>query len=906
MPQPTDVAPAMPALLTKLHRPQVSPGIEWRARLLEPLNQNVDRALSLISAPAGYGKSTLVSMWLQTSGRASAWVSLDERDDDLLVFTGYLVAAIQGVFPTLPFKTQALLRAPLPPSAATAARYLINDLHQIPERFILALDDVHAIRQPAIFDLLAELLRYPLPSLHLALIGRRDPPLPIASLRARGQVTEIRARDLCLTAEETAHLLGQMLRRDIDHATAAEWTEKTEGWVTALRLAALSLHHGGQADPFKPENLAADQYIQDYLLADVLAHIPADKREWLLKTSLLDRFCPALCEAVCGPETAASLTGKEFVRWLAADNLFLVALDAQGQWHRFHRLFQSLLQEQLQEHMAPGEVASVRLRASAWCAEYGLPDEAIQYALAAGDPATAAQVMVRHRNDLMNTDQWRRLDQWLKLLPADVMARSPLLLNTRAFRALQRGEEQVLAAIQQQVAQLLAAMPAESEDRQAAETELIVLLGVQDYNLGQGARAFDRARSSLERLPPQALHIRTVALITLAASLQMEGNTEEGARVIREALDDPAWTGEQRVRLWHYLCTVYMMDGDLNGVLDAGRECLRIAERWQRPEPLWYGRYNLGTACYLRNELSQAELQLRALFEDRDLTPPVYLAFGAFALALIAQSQGHESAAVQLIDAVSAYVQEMEHRVAYAITEAFKVELALRQGSVAQARRLSKGVQFDIRAPRWYFYVPQLTQCKLLLAEGTSESLAGARSRLEVLDAAMRALNRVHVRIDVLALLALVHDALGQEQAALDTLGAALELAEPGGFVRNFIDLGPPMAGLLARLHSRPPVGRAAAPLLFLEQILAAFPPLASVAAASRDAPSQEWWVEPLTEREIDVLRLLATNLSPQEIASLLRISLSTARTHIRNIYAKLGVHSRFEAVQRAKGLRLL
>lgn len=642
------------------------------------------------------------------------------------------------------------------------------------------------------------------------------------------------------------------------------------------------------------------------MLADVLAHIPVDKREWLLKASLLDRFCPALCEAACGPEAGASLTGKEFVRWLAADNLFLVALDAQGQWHRFHRLFQGLLQVQVQEQLAPGEVASVRRRASAWCAQHGLWDEAIHYALAGGDTAAAARVMVRQRNELMNTDQWRRLDRWLKLLPAEVVAQSPLLLNAQAFRALQRGEEKELMASQQQTAQLLAVMPAEAEERQAAEAELGVLLGAQDFVLGQSTRAIAHARSSLEHLPPQALHIRTVALATLVASLQMEGNTDEGVRVIREALDESAWSAEQRVRLWHYLCTVYMMDGDLNGVLDAGRECLRIAERWQRPAPLWYGRYNLGTAWYLRNELSQAEPQLRALFEDRDLTPPVYLAFGAFALALIAQSQGHESAAVHLIESVSAYLQETEHRVAYATAEAFKVDLALRQGNVAQARRLSKGVQFDIRPPRWYFYTPQLTQCKLLLADGTSESLAGARSRLEVLDAAMRALNRVHVRIDVLALLALVHDALGQEPAALDTLGAALDLAEPGGFMRNFVDLGPPMAGLLARLRSRPPVGRAAASLLFLEQILVAFPPLASAAAAPGDASSQEWWVEPLTERETDVLRLLATNLSPQEIAGQLLVSLTTARTHIRNIYAKLGVHSRFEAIQRAKELRLL
>ena len=614
-----------------------------------------------------------------------------------------------------------------------------------------------------------------------------------------------------------------------------------------------------------------------------------------------------MCEAACQSDTAADdLTGKDFVRWLAADNLFLVTLDDQGQWHRFHRLFQSLLHAQVQEHMTPDDVARVRLRASAWCAESGLLEEAIQYALGAGVPAVAEQLMVQHRNDMMNTDQWRPLDRWLKLLPADVVAQSPLLLNTLAFRALQRGEEQALLASQRQVTQLLDTMPAEATERQAAETELVVLLGAQDYILGHGPRAIDRARNGLERLPAEALHIRTVALATLLVSLQMEGNIAQGVRVIRQALEDPVWPARLRTRLWHYLCTAYMMDGDLHGVLGAGRECLRIAERWQLPEPLNYGRYNLGTAHYLRNELSQAEPLLSALFDDRALAPPVYVAFGAFALALMAQSQGHDPTASHLIEVVSAYLQEMEYTVAHAIADAFKVELALRQGKLALARRLSRGVQFDIRPPRWYFYVPQLTECKLLLSEGTAESLAGARSRLQVLDAAMRALNRIHVRIDVLALLALVHDALGQEPAALDTVGAALALAEPGGFVRNFVDLGPPMAGLLARLRGRLTGPPAPGSLSFLEQILAAFPPLASAAVAPAAAPYREWMVEPLTEREGEVLCALATDLSPDQIAGRLLISLATTRTHIRNIYAKLGVHSRFEAIQRARELRLL
>ena len=243
------------------------------------------------------------------------------------------------------------MQAPAAPSASTVARYLMNDLHQITDRFILVLDDIHLVKQQAIFDLFAELLRHPLPSMHLVLIGRRDPPLPIASLRARGQVTEIRARDLQFTPAETAHLLGQMLDRDIDDEIAAEWTEKTEGWVTALRLAALSLHHRDRTDDLRIGIPGSTLHLKEYLLADVLAHLPPAKKEWLLRVSLLDRFCAPLCEAVCRSprdgsqsDSAAGttdLTGQEFVRWLHDDNLFLVTLDDQGQWFRFHHLFQS-------------------------------------------------------------------------------------------------------------------------------------------------------------------------------------------------------------------------------------------------------------------------------------------------------------------------------------------------------------------------------------------------------------------------------------------------------------------------------------------------------------------------------------------------------------------------------------
>jgi len=279
-------AEPLPLLTTKLYRPPVTPDLEQRDRLIERLQRNRQRPLTLISAPAGYGKTMLASMWLESCGCPSAWLSLDEADNDLLTFVRYLLAAVLSAFPTLELKTLSLLDAPTVASVPVLARYLLNDLAQVEGRFILALDDIHLIQEQAILKLLGELLHHSPPFLHLVLVGRHDPDLPIPSLRARSQVTEIRAQDLRFTPEETAGLLRQMLLREVDEAVAAEWTQRTEGWVTALRLAALSLRHRGWSDGLAVNIEGDNRYIQEYLLAEVLSHLPAAKQAWLWTVSV--------------------------------------------------------------------------------------------------------------------------------------------------------------------------------------------------------------------------------------------------------------------------------------------------------------------------------------------------------------------------------------------------------------------------------------------------------------------------------------------------------------------------------------------------------------------------------------------------------------------------------------------
>jgi LuxR family transcriptional regulator, maltose regulon positive regulatory protein len=486
------------------------------------------------------------------------------------------------------------------------------------------------------------------------------------------------------------------------------------------------------------------------------------------------------------------------------------------------------------------------------------------------------------------------------------------LLSAQGYLAMQRAAPWEALAIYQQAAPLLAARSLESEDDRAAMAELAVLESLQDFQQGQYVLAAANTRKSLEQLPRQAQSIRAVATTRIGIALHLAGEPEQCTRTFREALGVPGWPAGARAVLLSGFCRIQFIRGDLRGVLETAGESLRFAENFRVPELLSIARYYLGAAHYLRNEWAQAQPYLLALLKDPALVDSNYLSFGAFALTLIYHGQGRHGEAEEVIATLGAYLSEIEYELAHFMTASFQFELALRRGAIVEARRLSANLNPADSLNRLYFYSHSLTQPKLLLAAGTPESLADARTKLDALNTFASQIHFDSMRIDVLAVLALVQDAQAEEAAALETLDAALNLAEPGGFVRNFVDLGSPMADLLARQRRRHKAAQSAV-LLYLDQILSAFPVPAqtryrpgSSSAASGALPRSPALAEPLTERESQVLDLLRTDLSPEEMAGQLRVSTVTVRTHIRNIYAKLDVHSRCEAVQAAKELGLL
>ncbi|MGD2048135.1 MAG: hypothetical protein PVH03_01500, partial [Chloroflexota bacterium] len=718
---------AFPLIQTKLYRPPVQADLIPRPRLFDALNAHWKiRPLTLISAPAGYGKSVLASMWLESCDSPSGWVSLDERDNDLRTFVGYLLAALKTAFPDIRLETQALLEAPSLPPAPRLARNLLNDLTQKTVPFILALDDIHNIHEESIFEFLSELLQHPPAGMHLVLIGRQDPPLPVASLRAYRRITEVRLRQLCFSTAETAALLAQMLQQVIDEDLAAAWTEKTEGWAAALHLAALSLRQRRETADLDAGIRGDSRYLHDYLLAEVLGSLTPAKQAWLLKTSLLARFCAPLCEAVCQEEgevsKGGSLTGEAFIAWLRQANMFLIDLDDQDEWFRFHHLFQENLQAQLHSQASDEEIAGMHQRASAWYSKNDLLEPAILHALAAGDNATAVDLFAQRRHEYMNEDNWNYLERCFELFPEEFVANEPLLFISKAHIAIVRGRDLELIDSRNRAERLVANLDADSELSKSVLGEIAVIDAVFSVMIGQATGAVANGERALDTLPARSFHLRGYAIAAQACGWQMSGDFERSISILRETLANPTWAVNSRAKLLFYLCLVNFMEGELNGAQIAAAESLRIAEKRRLWDTISHVRYFYGIISYLHNDLVEAETYLLALLQRLELSAPSYLAHAVCALTRIYRSQERLEDADRVLRMVRNYLEEIENAVSLEIVRAFQVELALDQGNIEFARALSRTVDFHMRPPIWFHYVPQLTPIRILVAEGTDES----------------------------------------------------------------------------------------------------------------------------------------------------------------------------------------
>ncbi len=548
---------ALPLLATKLHRPRLAAPLVPRPRLLAHLTAGLDQGLLLISAPAGYGKSTVVNQWLDTVDLPWAWIALDEHDSDLATFVSYLLAALRSVYPEAGQTVETLLRAPALPAPPVLADALLSDLTALPGPWLLVLDDYHAIQSLGVHAVMQRVVQHRPAHVHLALTTRADPPLQLERLRGQRQLCELRGADLRFTAEEAALLLRQEMGAAPDVETTALLDAGTEGWAVGLHLAALTLR--GQSDPAafaRKVVQSGHQLMLDYLLAEVLQGLPDDRRAVLLQTSLLDRFCAPLVDAVQG-ENGPSLPGADVVTELRRANLFLTPLDDQGTWYRYHQLFRHLLLNRLRKAYTEVEIRAMHARASAWFAREDLLDEAIAHALQADDPLQAASLVECHIHEMLDREDWRQLERWIGLLPAEMRGR-PRLLLAQAWLGFIRYQFPALVTALDSAEAALARETAQSSEQPNATLlgEIATLRAAAAFGADDTAAMMRWAAEGMRQLRPEMQYAKGLATFFYITGLQATGQPAAASEVAQQQIAIHGQYPSLILRVFLALCNV--------------------------------------------------------------------------------------------------------------------------------------------------------------------------------------------------------------------------------------------------------------------------------------------------------------------------------------------------------------
>jgi LuxR family maltose regulon positive regulatory protein len=912
------MAETFPIIQTKLYRPPLQADFIPRPQLLEQLDGWQQRPLTLVSASAGYGKSTLVSSWLESLDHPTAWLSLDEHDNNLELFLAYFLASVQTSFPDSVDETFALLGGAELPPLHILGNSLTNELDQLTQRLVLVLDDYHVISDPRIDELLSEMLKHPPRPLHLVVATRTDPLINLNRLRALGQVTEIRTQQLRFSVLDTIELLEQLLRTEVDKEAASLLEERTEGWVTGIRLAALSMHHREDAQEMLKRLATEQRYVWDYLISEVLFALKPDIQDFLIKTAILDRFCASLCDAILGDGDAASMTlpethaagSQEILEALQQENLFIIPLDGQRRWFRYHHLFQQLLLVELNKRYSADEIAVFHLKASAWYNQTGLVDEALQHALEAGDDFTAAQVLEENARTLLDEDRWHVLERWMARLPDSVIRQRPRLLIAKAWVRFHQFALQSIPPLLKLAESIL-------EDDVTAQPlwgEVDFFWGHRWYWLGQSTRSLDALNRALEKIPKAHHLARGETEVFWSLASQMSGQKEEAIQSLNRWLyDEQEPHPGRQTKLLGTPTFIYMLSGEFHEAAPLAQQLHEMATRHNNRYIRAWTSYIHGHIHFYWNDLDNAARHFDKAVSDRYILHTAGAIDSLVGLVLTFQALGQPNSAEATASLLLEFAQEKNYPAAITVARSCQARLSLLQGDLESAVRWLEMAHLETDAGVMFFWleVPHITQCRILIAQGSEASLQDAGEKLAVFRKTNKAQNNTHQLIDILLLQSLVYQKQSQSEKALATVARAITLAEPGGLIRPFLDLGPEMAELLVRLS------QTGVALAYVGRILAAFPDEmkdekalqvadgadSSIAATTVAQGTSASLVEPLTPRELDVLALLAQGLTNKEIAQRLVISHGTVRQHAYNLYQKLQVNSRQQAVMKAADL---
>lgn len=883
-----------PLLAAKIRIPPLSAALIPRPLLLEKLDEGlrVGRHATLISAPAGYGKTTLLSAWAHQCARVVAWLSLDDDDNDPVRFLDYLVASLRQAEIIRREAGSTGGASPQPFSAQVVLPALINEIETTGREVALVFDDYHLVQAPAVHKALIYLLDHQPAPVHLVIASRADPPLPLARLRARGQLTELRQSDLRFTPDETAAFLNQRIERGVGADDVAVLAARTEGWIAGLHLAATSLQTHGDAHRFIQDFKGSHRYVLDYLIEEVLQRQSPTVQSFLLQTSILDRLTGPLCDAVTEQDG-----GQARLAELERANLFIVPLDDERQWYRYHRLFADLLQKRLGETY--GDLApTLHRRASAWHERNGLIAEAIDHALAAADFERAADLIERVADAMLMRSESATLLAWIKALPEAQTRVRPLLCVYQAWVLLLDGSP----------LELVEAPLRYIEESDSVSSKALPVRAFVAYYRGDPARAITLSQRALEQLPDNDSFFGGLARMTLAVAYHIVGDLEASQRFMQEAGRVGALQGNVMITVNAicYRAELLRRDGKLHQAHAVFQQALALAvdSRGARLPVASRALIGLGEIAHEWNDLEAA---VRYIHEGIELSQRWTAAGGLGAylvLTRIRQAQNDWAGVREALQkmrqlAVEFRASDVDDR----MVDLFEAWMQIVFGDLHTARAwaerysLSRNVdpvEYELTGDATTRHLHKYeypVAARLWLAEGRpAEALALLEAALPIVEK----LNRSGLMIEYEILAALAAYALNEMERAIQACGRAVRLAKPERYVRLFLDEGEGVRFLLERILSD---GRYSDVKDFIHALLAAY---------GRSASPPQPLLEPLSERELEVLGLIAEGLSNEAIAHRLVLSLPTIKWHTSNIYGKLGVKNRTEAVYKARTLGIL
>ena len=901
----------VPLLGTKLFLPRPGRGRVERPRLLGRLDRVTESALTLVSAPPGFGKTTLLAEWAAAIGGAPApavvaWLSLDDADNDPATFWTYLVAALHTAAPAVGTEAAALLRDPQPPPVETVLTSLVNDVSTVDADLVLVLDDYHVIGNPEIHGGLGFLLDHRPRQLHLVVASRSDPPLPLPRLRARGELVEVRAADLRFTTGEAASYLNDAMGLSLSADDVSALGGRTEGWIAALQLAALSITDRADASDFIAGFAGDDRYVVDYLAEEVLQRQQPDVQSFLLRTSVLERLTGPLCDAVTGEEG-----GKAMLERLERDNLFVVPLDDNRRWYRYHHLFADVLRARLLDEQ-PQDVAGLHRRASAWFEQDGDRGAAIRHAIAGNDVETAADLIELAMPATRRDRRERMLRSWLEELPREVLLRRPALCNGLAGVMLSTGSvvgvsdwlDAAEKLLQAPTDRTVAPVVVDADEHRRLPAYVAVHRAGLALATGDPAATLDFARRARE-LSEESDHLMRGAAAALAGLAawsvgDLEPAEASYAASVREfeAIDHVS----DVLGCARALADIQVARGRLAA---AGRTLQAAAElAYRHRDRALRGTtdVHIGLAG-LHVELDDLDEARRELQVARDLGELAGLPQSPFryrvAMAQVVEAEGDVEAALGLLDEATA-LYNGDFSPDTRPVPAQRARVALRHGRPAEAVAYVEQAGLGIDdAPGFLREYDLVTLARTLVATATGGQDARLTDALALLGRLKgAAAERTGSLIDIGISEALAHLSGGDPAGAAASMRDVLAVAEPAGYRRTLLVEGEPMARLLEAVDARHGSSD------YVRSLRASLD--AAVQATSPPPSGASTLVEPLSPREHEILRLLATELRGPEIARHLVVSLNTVRTHTKNVYMKLGVNSRMAAVRRARELDLL